>query len=78
MHGTGEPLGRFTSELPEGCDALAAAVADVLFTAKRVLLCGNTGADGDVAGTTLALAKALKTLGKDVVVYNDEPYPEAF
>ncbi len=78
MHGTGEPLGRYTSELPEDCDGLADAVADAVFTAQRVLVCGNTGADGDVAGSTLALARALRRLGKDVVVYNDEPYPEAF
>jgi phosphoesterase RecJ-like protein len=78
MHGTGEPLGRFTSELPDGCEELADAVADAVFAAKRVLICGNTSADGDVAGTTLALARALQRLGKDVVVYNDEPYPEAF
>jgi phosphoesterase RecJ-like protein len=78
MHGTGEPLGRFTSDLPDGARDQADAVAAVLATARRVLVCGNTGADGDVAGTTLALACALRRLGKDVVVYNDEPYPAAF
>jgi phosphoesterase RecJ-like protein len=78
MHGTGEPLGRFTSELPDGIREQADAVAAVLATAQRVLVCGNTGADGDVAGTTLALAGALRRLGRDVVVYNDEPYPAAF
>jgi phosphoesterase RecJ-like protein len=78
MHGTGEPLGRFTSELPDGTRDQADAIAAVLATAQRVLVCGNTGADGDVAGTTLALACALRRLGRDVVVYNDEPYPAAF
>lgn len=78
MHGTGEPLGRFTSELPDGARDQADAVAAVLEGAGRVLVCGNTGADGDVAGTTLALAAALRKLGRDVVVYNDEPYPAAF
>ena len=78
MHGTGEPLGRFTTELPEGAHDHADAVAAVLFDAQRVLVCGNTGADGDVAGSTLALRLALQKLGKDVVVYNDEAYPEAF
>jgi len=78
MHGTGEPLGRFTTELPDGARDHADAVAVVLERAQRVLVCGNTGADGDVAGSTLALRAALMRLGKEVVVYNDEAYPEAF
>lgn len=78
MHGTGEPLGRFTTEFPDGIEGAARAVADVLRRAQRVLVCGNTGADGDVVGSTLALQNALRALGKDVVVYNDEPYPAAF
>ncbi|HEY1097409.1 MAG TPA: DHH family phosphoesterase [Myxococcota bacterium] len=78
MHGTGEPLGRYTTDLPEGALDQADAVAAVLVAAKRVLVCGNTGADGDVAGSTLALRLALLRLGKEVVVYNDEAYPDAF
>ncbi len=78
MHGTGEPLGRFTSDLPDGVVDDARQVAQVLLAAQRVLVCGNTGADGDVVGSTLALASALRSMGKDVVVYNDEPYPRAF
>ena len=78
MHGTGEPLGRFTTHLPDGARDQAAAVAAVLHGAQHILVCGNTGADGDVAGSTLALARALRRLGRDVVVYNDEAYPAAF
>ena len=78
MHGTGEPLGRFTTETPAGAQDQARAVAHALSGARRVLVCGNTGADGDVVGSTLALAVALRRLGKDVVVYNDEAYPAAF
>jgi len=78
MHGTGEPLGRFTTELPDGAAASAHAVALALSNAQRVLICGNTGADGDVAGSSLGLALVLRALGKGVVVYNDEPYPAAF
>jgi phosphoesterase RecJ-like protein len=78
MHGTGEPLGRFTTETPAGAHEQARAVAAALAPARRVLICGNTGADGDVAGSSLALAWALRRLGKAVVVYNDEPYPAAF
>ena len=78
MHGSGEPLGRFTTDLPAGVVADAQQVANALAGAQRVLLCGNTGADGDVVGSTLALAGALRAMGKDVLVYNDEPYPLAF
>ncbi len=78
MHGTGQPLGRYSTELPDGVLDDAAAVARVLAAAQKILVCGNTGADGDVAGSTLALATALRKLGKDVVVYNDEPYPQAY
>ncbi len=78
MHGTGEPLGRFTTDLPDGTIEAARRVARVLEKAQRVLVCGNTGADGDVAGSTLGLATALRRLGKEVVVYNDEAYPQAF
>jgi phosphoesterase RecJ-like protein len=78
MHGTGEPLGRFTTDPPDGAHEQARAVAQVLAQAQRVLVCGNTGADGDVVGSSLALASALTRLGKVVIVYNDEPYPAAF
>ncbi len=78
MHGTGEPLGRFTSDLPDDARDNARRVASSLIGAERVLVCGNTGADGDVAGSSLGLAIALRALGKDVTVYNDEPYPAAF
>lgn len=78
MHGTGAPLGRFSREVPDEARAAARAVADVLARAQRVLVCGHTGADGDVAGSSLALAAALRERGQDVVVYNDRPYPAQF
>lgn len=78
MHGTGAPLGRFTHEVPDDARAAARAVAVVLAQAQRVLVLGHAGADGDVCGSSLGLAQALRERGKDVVVYNQEPYPEAY
>jgi bifunctional oligoribonuclease and PAP phosphatase NrnA len=78
MHGTGAPLGRFTHEVPDDAKRAAQSVAAVLDKAKRVLVLGHAGADGDVCGSSLGLAQALRERGKDVVVYNEEPYPEAY
>jgi phosphoesterase RecJ-like protein len=78
MHGTGAPLGRFTYEVPDEAQAAARRVADVLGPARRVLVLGHAGADGDVCGSSLGLAQALRERGKDVVVYNQEPYPDAY
>ncbi len=78
MHGTGGPLGRYSREVPADAKAGAARTAEVLRAARRVLVCGHTGADGDVVGSSLALAWALKELGKVVVVYNEKPYPASF
>ncbi|HEY4223515.1 MAG TPA: DHH family phosphoesterase [Myxococcota bacterium] len=45
---------------------------------QRVLVLGHAGADGDVCGSSLGLACALRERGADVVVYNEQPYPEAY
>ena len=60
MHGTGAPLGRYSEEVPQVARESAAQVAAVLSTAKRVLVLGHAGADGDVAGASFALAAALR------------------
>lgn len=78
MHGTGAPLGRFTHEVPDEARASARAVAAVLDQAQRVLVLGHAGADGDVCGSSLGLAHALRERGKDVTVYNEQPYPDAY
>lgn len=76
MHGTGEPLGRFSYEVPDDAKESSRAVAEVLRDAERVLVLGHRGADGDVAGSSLGLACALRELGKDVTVYNELPYAD--
>jgi phosphoesterase RecJ-like protein len=76
MHGTGKPLGRWTSDVPDDARACARDVARVLDAAQRVLVLGHAGADGDVAGSSLALAQALRERGKTVTVYNEQPYQD--
>jgi len=78
MHGTGAPLGRFSTEVPDEALRAASDVARVLASVSRVLVMGHAGADGDVAGSTLALANALRERGVDVTVYNPLPYPPTF
>lgn len=78
VHGTGAPLGRQTTEPPAEAREAARKVAGVLEQARRVLVLGHAGADGDVCGSSLGLAAALRELGKDVVVYNQERYPDAW
>jgi bifunctional oligoribonuclease and PAP phosphatase NrnA len=78
MHGTGQPLGRFTAEVPQAAKRDAERVASLLARARHVLICGHTDADGDVVGSTLALAQALRELGATAVVYNDVPYPDTY
>ena len=53
---------------------IAAAVKGV----KRPLLCGHVSPDGDCLGSALALALALKKLGKEVVVAGPDPVPELY
>ncbi len=78
MHGTGRPLGKYTRRRPNGARKDAEAIAETLKAADRVLVLGHAHADGDVAGSSLGLAQALRELGKDVVVYNEAPYPDAY
>ncbi len=78
MHGTGAPLGKYTSAAPPDAMQQAHAVGAVIARSRRVLVVGHIGADGDVCGSSLALACALREMGKDVVVYNQEPYPETY
>lgn len=77
MHGTGRPLGKYTVEVPAQARVDAGMAAATLRASQRVLVLGHVGADGDVAGSALGLALALRELGKDVVVYNEKPLDES-
>src|SRR3954466_16254143 len=43
--------------------------------ARRYLVTGHARPDGDALGSMLATARALRALGKEVVVYDRDPAP---
>lgn len=53
-------------------------VIEALRGARRVLLTMHRGPDGDALGSALALAQALRELGREVVVYNPDELPYNF
>lgn len=78
MHGTGKKLGDYSEKVPRQAMAAARRVGKALSTANKILILGHVGADGDVAGSSLGLAQALREMGKKVTVYNEAPYPQIF
>lgn len=52
--------------------AVPSSVLDLLEAARRVLLIGHVGPDGDCVGATLSLARGLEALGKHVDVCVDD------
>ena len=53
-------------------------VVETLRTARRVLCTMHRHPDGDALGSALALAAALRELGREVVVYNPDDLPYNF
>ena len=53
-------------------------VVEALRTARRVLLTMHRGPDGDALGSALALACALREMGREVTVYNPDELPYNF
>ena len=51
---------------------------ETLRTARRVLVTMHRGPDGDALGSALALACALRELGREVTVYNPDELPYNF
>jgi len=51
---------------------------DALKSAQRVLITMHRGPDGDALGSALALACALRDLGREVTVYNPDDLPYNF
>ena len=66
------------SRPPPEALAQAAAVARVLIGADRVLVEAHSDPDGDACGSSLALCSALRELGRQVVVYSEQSYPDTF
>lgn len=52
--------------------------ADVLKSAKKIVLCSHVSPDGDTLGSTLGLMKALHKLGKDVIVTVDDDISKVY
>jgi phosphoesterase RecJ-like protein len=51
---------------------------EALRSARRVLLTMHRGPDGDALASALALACALRELGREVTVYNPDELPYNF
>ncbi|MBM3450615.1 MAG: bifunctional oligoribonuclease/PAP phosphatase NrnA, partial [Armatimonadetes bacterium] len=54
------------------------AVADALRAARRILLVNHESPDGDSLGSSLALALALRRIGKEVVVGSSDGLPTVY
>jgi phosphoesterase RecJ-like protein len=55
-----------------------AAIRDAITARQRFLISSHARPDGDSIGSQLALAGALRTLGKDVRVVNRDPAPDHY
>ena len=51
------------------------ALRDALAAADRVVLTTHRGPDGDAIGSEIGLAVALRKLGKEVTIFNNDPPP---
>jgi phosphoesterase RecJ-like protein len=58
-------------------DAARAAVVDALRAHQRFVVASHARPDGDAIGSSLAMAYALRALGKDVRVLSRDPAPPA-
>lgn len=54
------------------------AVAETLHQARNIALCGHVMPDGDCLGSMLALGRALKIMGKEVLMLSPDPVPELY
>ena len=60
---------------PTRARGTAQEVAQALVDSQYVLVTSHTNPDGDAIGSSLALGHLLKKMGKDVVIYNQDPVP---
>ena len=49
---------------------------NLIANAKRILICGHRGPDGDAVGSALGWADYLKRLGKETVLMMPNPFPD--
>jgi phosphoesterase RecJ-like protein len=50
-------------------------ILQLVGSSQKILVASHEGPDGDAIGSTLALANALREMGKDVVAYNRDQAP---
>lgn len=50
-------------------------ILDAIKNNKRILVCGHANPDGDATASCIAMAWALRHLGKDVLLYNKDEFP---
>src|SRR5258708_16059124 len=55
-----------------------AAIGDVLRASQTVAVLTHVRPDGDAIGSQLAMVLALQKLGKTVVAYNEDGFPDTF
>ena len=53
-------------------------IADALKSAKKIAIFTHTNPDGDALGSSFAMQKVLKSIGKDAAVYLEKDIPEHF
>jgi phosphoesterase RecJ-like protein len=64
--------------LSDAAVAVPVMLLDVLHTAGPVVICGHARPDGDSLGSVMAMAAALRTLGRPVRTVCSDPAPAAF
>ncbi len=64
--------------LSDAAVAVPAMLLDLLRTAGAVVICGHARPDGDSLGSVMAMAAALRTLGRPVRTLCSDPAPAAF
>jgi phosphoesterase RecJ-like protein len=57
---------------------MVTAILKLIEEGRRFLVASHEGPDGDALASTLALANALREMGKEVVAYNRDGVPAAF
>lgn len=53
-------------------------ILQLIDRSQTILVAAHEGPDGDAIGSTLALANALREMGKDVVAYNRDQAPQEY
>ncbi|MDO3376681.1 DHH family phosphoesterase [Geoalkalibacter halelectricus] len=52
------------------------AILERIESARRILVASHSSPDGDAIASTLALANALREMGREVVAFNADPVPQ--